>query len=134
MTASDGGLFAITRDLCAEHHGDIEKIKGALYLRGHAANAVARVIFEMRKEGALVRAEKPMTGQQRYLRDARAGVMHLIDIKRAGHNSRDTEFSIPSDGHLSATELRTRRLSQEYSLYGSQGAMCAELGSKTRWP
>jgi hypothetical protein len=54
----------------------------------------------------------------------RASIMHLVDLKRAGHSPRHTELSIPSDD----SGLRRAWMPPAATLlYGSTSAMCAEL-------
>ena len=129
----DDGLFAITRGLCIANEGDVERIKRALYVRGIDKQTVHRAVHQMRVEGHIVRAQAELRPGELYLRDARAGVMHLIDLKRAGHRARFTEYTIPPDGGVTTASLRTRRLHPLHSFGGSPAAMCAEIGGGAKW-
>jgi lambda repressor-like predicted transcriptional regulator len=51
----------------------------------------------------------------------RANVLHLMDLKNAGHSSRRTEFNISPDQNL-----RTTFVSASTSGCGSPAAMCAD--------
>lgn len=51
--------------------------------------------------------------------------LHLLDLKRAGHSPRHTEYYIPTERPVPLRNYRTHG-----SIMGSPGAMCGEEGSK----
>jgi hypothetical protein len=51
----------------------------------------------------------------------RASILHLLDLKRAGHSPTQTEFSITSERPLAA-----RSYVHQGSLVGSSAAMCCD--------
>lgn len=50
----------------------------------------------------------------------RASIMHLVDLKRAGHSAKQTEYNVTPDGSSRVSPLRAHH----GSLVGSSAAMC----------
>lgn len=72
--------------------------------------------------------DSPFLGLRSYCKTVerdprRASIMHLVDLKRAGHSSKQTEYNVPPDGGGRVSPSRA----YHGSLIGSSAAMCEAL-------
>lgn len=110
----------LARRLVTEGKTGIE-IRKILYAEGCPDCTVRVTIHHLVCEALIPDESKSETV---YLRNARAGVMHLVDLKRAGHSPCRTEFTIGHDTHR---PIRPYGVPQLRSLCGSSAAMAAGL-------
>jgi hypothetical protein len=91
---------------------------------GLTFNSVCQRIKRMRAAGMdlpgqFERKQKLCVGSKAELDPRRASILHLLDLKRAGHSPTQTELTITSERPLAA-----RLYIHHGSLIGSSAAMC----------
>lgn len=81
-------------------------------------------VTKARAQREAIRGERAL-GQWQF-EQAKAGILHLVDLKRAGHSPRSTEYRIPTDIEKPATFYRPLA---HRSYCGSSAAFAAEMSA-----
>jgi hypothetical protein len=103
----------------------VQEIAFALKVARMHAMRMAHVANHARGRGATSEQIQARKYKEFLKKCKQASILHLVDLKRAGHSPRRTEYHIPTE-----RPIPLRNYATHGSICGSPGAMCQEEGSK----